>query len=305
MSLSLESLQVLDAIERNGSFAGAAEALHRVPSAITYSVHRLEQNLDVRLFDRSGKHGRGARLTEAGRELLNEGRNLLRAAAELERRVKQVDKGWEAELRIAADTIIAPEKLYGMAAEFYAENSGTHLRLMSEVLAGNWDALQSGRADLVIGASGDAPPGGGYATRFLGRVEFEFVAAPGHPICDEPQPLKESSILSHRAVSVADSSRNLPARTAGLLSGQDALTVPTMHAKVAAHAAGLGIGYLPQPIAVREARAGRLRILKVEVNRSGGEIMIAWRHANAGKALKWFLKRLEDPVVMAMLTDYA
>lgn len=305
MRLTLESLRVLDAIERNGSFASAAEELHRVPSAITYSVHQLEQNLDVRLFDRSGKHGRGARLTDAGRELLNEGRNLLRAAAELECRVKQVDKGWEAELRIAADTIIAPEKLYGLVAEFYEKNSGTHLRLMSEVLAGNWDALQSGRADLVIGASGDAPPGGGYATRILGRVEFEFVAAPGHPICSESQPLKESSILSHRAVSVADSSRNLPPRTAGLLSGQDVLTVPTMHAKVAAHAAGLGVGYLPQPIARRESRAGRLRILEIEVNRGGGEIMIAWRPANAGKALKWFLKRLEDPAVMAMLTDYA
>ena len=43
--LSLDALQVLDAIERQGSFAAAAEALHRVPSAVTYAVQKLEQDL--------------------------------------------------------------------------------------------------------------------------------------------------------------------------------------------------------------------------------------------------------------------
>jgi hypothetical protein len=52
--LSLDALLVLDAIARKGSFAAAAEELHRVPSAITYTVQKLEQDLDVQLFDRSG-----------------------------------------------------------------------------------------------------------------------------------------------------------------------------------------------------------------------------------------------------------
>src|SRR5205809_5280043 len=103
MKLSLESLQVLDAIDRKGSFAGAADDLHRVPSAITYSVRQLEESLGVGLFDRTGHR---AVLTEAGRELLSEGRRLLQAAADLECRVQQVAKGWESELRIAIDTII-------------------------------------------------------------------------------------------------------------------------------------------------------------------------------------------------------
>src|SRR5260370_375245 len=78
MSLSLESLQVLDAIDRKGSFAAAAEDLHRVPSAITYSVRQLEESLGIEIFDRTGHR---AVLTEAGREVLSEGRKLLRAAA--------------------------------------------------------------------------------------------------------------------------------------------------------------------------------------------------------------------------------
>lgn len=290
MKLSLESIQVIDAIDRKGSFAAAAEELHRVPSAVTYSIQQIEQDLDVLLFDRSGHR---AKLTDAGQELLREGRHLLRAAADLECRVQQVAKGWESELRIAVDTLIGPEKLYPLVDEFYRQNSGTRIRIATEVLAGNWDALAAGRADLAIGASGDTPMGG-FTTRSLGHVEFVFVAAPHHPIANEPEPLSEMAILKHRAISVGDTARNLPPRTTGLLSGQDTLTVPSMTAKVAAHIVGLGVGYLPDAVARREASAGRLRIFDTQVSKQGGEMVIAWRPGHAGRALKWFVKRLDD-----------
>src|SRR5947209_5307379 len=116
MKLSLEALQVIDAIDRKGSFAGAADELHRVPSAITYSVRQLEDGLGITLFDRSANR---AVLTEAGRALLAEGRRLLQAAADLECRVQQVARGWESQLRIALDTLIAPRHLFGLLDEFY------------------------------------------------------------------------------------------------------------------------------------------------------------------------------------------
>jgi DNA-binding transcriptional LysR family regulator len=298
MSLSLESLQVLDAIDRKGSFAAAAEDLHRVPSAITYSIRQLEEGLGIELFDRSGHR---AVLTAAGRELLAEGRRLLRAAADLECRVQQVAKGWESELRIAVDTIVSLDRLFGLTGEFYEQRTGTRLRFSHEVLGGTWDALASGRADFAIGAAGEAPAGRTYSTRPLGRMQMLFVAAPFHPICDEPQPLGEAAIQRHRAVSVADSSRLLPPRTVGLISGQDVLTVPTLEAKAAAHVAGLGVGFLPRWIAEREEHAGRLRILEVEGTRSPIEIVTAWRPGAEGKALQWFAARLEDPLVAAEL----
>src|SRR3954464_11394762 len=131
MRLSLDALQVMDAIDRKGSFAAAADELHRVPSAITYSVKQLEEGLGIALFDRTGHR---AVLTEAGQELLSQGRRLLRAAADLECRVQQVAKGWESELRIAVDTVIGADKILRLAGEFYEQASGTRLKLMHEVL---------------------------------------------------------------------------------------------------------------------------------------------------------------------------
>src|SRR6476646_9807874 len=131
MKLSLDGLLVLDAIARKGNFAAAAEELHRVPSAITYTVQKLEQDLGVTLFDRSGHR---ARLTAAGEELLKEGRHLLRAAVDIECRVQRVAKGWETELRIAYDDVIPASRLCPLVTEFYAQGGGTRLRLGTEVL---------------------------------------------------------------------------------------------------------------------------------------------------------------------------
>lgn len=50
-ALTLEALRVMDAIDRRGSFAAAADELGRVPSALSYTMQKLEEELDVVLFD--------------------------------------------------------------------------------------------------------------------------------------------------------------------------------------------------------------------------------------------------------------
>ena len=300
LKLSLEALQVIDAIDRRGSYAAAAEELHRVPSALSYSVHKLEQDLDVLVFDRRGHR---AQLTEAGRELLDEGRQLLRAAGELECRVKRVATGWETELRIAVDTVIAVPRLFPLLEAFYAEGSGTRIRITNEVLGGTWDALVDNRADLAIGTSGEAPPGGGYTCKLLGWRDHVYAVAPAHPLAREAGPLKREQILAHRAVAVGDTSRSLAPRSVGLLTGQDVLTVPDMAAKAAAQVAGLGAGYLPAGVAVPLARAGKLVIKETEESGTVGNLYYSWRSADRGKALRWFVKRLEDEAVRTQLLE--
>lgn len=291
MVLTLDALQVLEAIDRRGSFAAAAIELDRVPSAITYTVRRLEESLDVLLFDRKGRR---ARFTPAGRELLERGRSLLAEAAAVEQRVRRVATGWESELRIAVDTIVPLARIWPLCGRFYAEcrerdAPQTRLRISREVLGGAWDALAEGRVDLVLGASGDAPPGGGYRMRLMAEVPMVFVVSPRHPLAEAPEPLAESSILPHRAVVAADSSRRLPPRTVGLLTGQDTLTVPDLQAKLAAQAAGLGCGALPWCLAADEVAAGRLVVKSLETARPPARISAAWRESRPGKALAWWI----------------
>ena len=79
-ALTLEALRVMDAIDRRGSFAAAADELGRVPSALSYTMQKLEEEQDVALFDRSGHR---TKYPNVGRMLLERGRALLEAADEL------------------------------------------------------------------------------------------------------------------------------------------------------------------------------------------------------------------------------
>ena len=302
MKLTLDSLTVLDAIDRRGSFAAAAEELYRVPSAISYTMQKLEQDLDTAIFDRSGHR---AKLTPAGKTLLAEGRRVLLAAHELEGQVKRIATGWETELRIAVDTIIPMTSLLPLVKEFYFEhatdddnpNEGTQVQLQHEVLGGTWDALISNRADLVIGASGDGPAGGGYTTSPLGEFNMVFAVAPHHPLAAADEPISSTEIMKHRAIAIADSSRQLAPRSIGLLTGQAVLTVPDMTSKLQAQIDGLGVGYLPQYWAEEAIARQQLIVKSVEAAPNKAACFIAWRSDNKGKALKWFIKNLTQTTI--------
>jgi DNA-binding transcriptional LysR family regulator len=300
MRITLEALQILDAIDTRGSYAAAADALNRVPSALSHAMQKLEGDLAVTLFIRAGRR---AVLTPAGRTLLEDGRRLLRAAGDLECRVKRLDSGWENELRIAVEAVVPLPRLLPLLDDFYRQTSGTRLRLATEVLGGCWDALLTRHADLAIAAPGDVPGGGGFRTRPFGTLEFRFAVAPHHPLAAAAEPITAGLLLQHRAVALADTSRELLARSSGLLSGQDVLTVPDIDTKVAAQAAGLGVGHLDRRRAEHEAAAGRLVIKQVAEPAPALPLHLAWRSDQQGKALDWFLERLEDAAVRAALLE--
>lgn len=300
--LTLDSLQLVDAIDRQGSFAAAAAELGRVPSAVTYATRKLEEELDVLLFDRRGYR---ARLTPAGAELLREGRLLLTAVSDLARRVQRIAAGWERELRIAIDSIIAFERVLPALAKF-CEAAPTRVVISEEVLGGTWDALITGRADLAIGASQEGPEpsrlGPAYRHEPLGTAEFVFAVAPGHPLAAVPVPLTAPELRQHRQIVVADSSLRLTPRTSGLLGMQDTLTVPTFEAKIAAQKAGIGCGFLPICRIRNELERGELIAKETDEGRRTSALHYAWRADTRGNALDWWLATLRNSATRAALT---
>ncbi|WP_353084357.1 LysR family transcriptional regulator [Stenotrophomonas sp.] len=296
LKLSLDALQILDAIDRRGSFAAAGKALHKVPSTISYTVSKLEEDLGVQLFDRVGPR---AHLTPAGEALLEEGRHLLRAARELEMRVRRVASGWEAELTVAVDSMFVPALLAEDVRAFNAVAEQTRMRLISESLSGTWEALLDRRADLLVGAAGEGPSGGGYVVEPMGVVRFVFAVAPSHPLAAASEPLGREQLAAHCAIAVADSARRLLPRTVGLLMGQETVTVPDMVSKFRLQCAGLGFGFLPEPYVRRAVEEGRLVIRQVEEPKPDETFWLAWRTGEEGAALRWWRERMQRPAVLA------
>jgi len=318
---------MMDAIARSGSFAAAARLLGKVPSALTYNVRQLEDALDVLLFDRSSRQ---ATLTAAGSELLDEGRRLLEQMDAVASRVKRIATGWETQLGIAVDDVVSRSTLLDLCSDFYAECTvrsksargptgaaatppPTRLRLQTEVMAGTWEALVTGGADLAIGVGTGREVPSGVAVRELGTVTFCFAVAPHHPLAGAKEPLDDAEIVRHRAVAVADSAHRLAPMTVHLLAGQDVLTVSDMDAKIAALARGVGCGFVPAAMARGAIAAGRLVVKKVQRAQPVARLGYAWRVARGrageprvaepGLALRWWLDRLEGATTRGALLE--
>ena len=298
LRLSLEALQIVDAIDRRGSFSAAGKELHRVPSTISYTVSKLESDLAVQVFERNGPR---VLLTRAGQELLKEGRYLLKAAHDLEQRVRRVASGWETELGIGIDSMFSALALGADVRAFYDVAQQTRLRIVQETLSGTWEALLERRVDLLVGAPGDGPAGGGYVSQPIGSLPFVFAVAPGHPLATAPEPLGRNQLQHHRAVVVADSARQMAPRTVGVLLGQDALTLPTMHDKLSYQLAGLGFGFLPEPCARGAIERGLLLEKQVEEPKPAETFYLAWRAGEGGAALEWWTERMRAPDLFARL----
>jgi DNA-binding transcriptional LysR family regulator len=299
--LSPDNLAMLQAIADQGSLA-AARHMDLVPSAITYRVRQIEDALDVLLFDRSA---RKAVLTDAGRELVDEGQRILRDIDAVAQRVKRVATGWEPHLTIAVDSLVAQPTLFELTEAFLGLNPPTQLKLQRETLSGTWEALVNGSADLALGVVVEQANAAGIASKPLGEVPFVLAVAPHHPLATLPEPLTDALVMQHRAVAVADSTRSGTGLSLGLFSGQRVLTVSDMSAKLQAQLRGLGCGNLPQCLAQPYLDTGTLVAKRTERGQRLSRVSYAWRtpaHKSAmGKALAWWLEQLASSVTRAAL----
>ncbi len=88
----LDVLVILDALEKRGALPRLRQSSIKTPSALSYTIHKLESDLNIQLLDRSGHR---ARFTCTGQMLLEKGRELLHTARELELQAIRLHQGWE------------------------------------------------------------------------------------------------------------------------------------------------------------------------------------------------------------------
>ncbi len=302
-ALSPENLGLLEAVARLGSMAAASRELGMVPSALTYRIRQIEDALDVLLFDRSARR---AVLTPAGAELLRSGQYLLNELDAVAQRVKRVATGWEPQLTIAADAIIARATLYELCEAFYAEGAPTRLKLRAETLSGTVESLESGQADIALGVPSELSLHD-FQSAPMGTLSFVYAVAPHHPLATATHALRDEELREHRAVAVADSSLRGRGLTHNLLPGQDVLTVPTMQHKLEAQLRGLGGGFLPLSLAQPFIDSGRLVVKAVQRPNRTLRVAYAWRQpggaSEVGRALRWWLDRLQHPTTRSALLN--
>ncbi|AMG53726.1 LysR family transcriptional regulator [Citrobacter amalonaticus] len=281
----LDVLIILDALEKEGSFAAASAKLYKTPSALSYTVHRLESDLNIQILDRSGHR---ARFTRTGQMLLEKGREVLHTVRELEKQAIKLHEGWENELVIGVDDTFPFSLLAPLIESFYQHHSVTRLKFINGVLGGSWDALIQGRADIIVGAMHEPPSSSDFSVARLGELEQIFAVAPHHPLAEEAEPLSRSTIKRYRAIVVGDSSPLAAATATQLLDDQEAITVFDFKTKLELQISGLGCGYLPRYLAQRFLESGALIEKKVAAQILFEPVWMGWNEQTAGLASAWW-----------------
>jgi len=273
--ITLAQLRALEALADTGSLAGAAERLGRTHPAVQAAVRSLEAQLGLPLFVRGGYR---LALTDAGRLILGKARGVLAGARELEVHAGRLAAGEEPEFKVViGDLTPVPETINLLQREM-AAFPATRLRLAFETLAGPWERLLDGEADLIFH---HLEPG---EMRFeaipLRTVRLIPVSAPGLFPAD-PQELRPEHLQRAPQCIVRDTATLWKGRDYFLVPGAPSVSVGDQLTKREVILQGVGWGHMPDFLIKDDLATGRLVSLQGPVLRGGAAEIVAARRAAA------------------------
>ncbi|HWB83805.1 MAG TPA: LysR family transcriptional regulator [Bryobacteraceae bacterium] len=267
MTSSIESfrLAVFRTVAECLSFTQAAERLHLSQPAVTSHIKVIEEELAVRLFERSSG---GIRLTPAGERLFTFALEAQRLAQQALASIGALTGECLGRLRVGASTTIAQYVLPGLLAEFRQLHSRVDLSVVSANTADIVAEMLARRIDLGLIEG----PAGATDVKVETFVPDEIVVIAGESHvfaageCDtllpedltaEPLLLRERGSGTRRVVEDALREAGVDLRLLCIVMELDSTEAIKSGAE-----AGLGVGFVSR-WALRSERASRLRIIPV------------------------------------------
>lgn len=232
---TVEQWAILRAVVELGSYAQAAETLHRSQSSISYAITNLQHAAGVQLLQ---IEGRRAVLTEAGRALLAEVEPLIDDFLRIEQRASAVGHGERVALRLLVDSVFPKPRLLAALRRLAGVHPHVDVRLreavrlpMPEPTDRTYDIAI---AQPVIGAR--------YGKR-VADVDLIAVAAKGHPLAHRTRPISRATLARHLRIEIRD--LELSAPTKGQTGGK-AWHMSTIDSALGVVREGLGYSWLPR-----------------------------------------------------------
>ena len=262
--MNLKQLDVFLAVAETGSFSRGAEATYLTQSTVSQHIAALEQELGVRLLDRTS---RGAVLTEGGKILLDHARKVVADTREIERAIRRFRGLESVHLRVGTSTIPGDYLIPDALPLFFERHPGIRLTLVPGDSRDILDKLL--REAVEIAVVGSRFDDGGITFSPLGKDEILVVAVSGHRLAGRPVPLQE--LLEEACIMREPGSgtaRTVQEALVTLGLDPDRLTVRvclgSTEAVKHAVAAGLGISFLSEISVRKELARGELVALAVE-----------------------------------------
>jgi DNA-binding transcriptional LysR family regulator len=284
--MELYQLRTFVAVAESRHLTRAAERLHLSQPAVSGHIKALEQELDVRLFDRAPT---GMTLTEPGRQLLAHAQRVLTAAEGIRQAAQQLHGAISGQLQVGTVADPVDNRLGAVLSAAVRRHPLLRLELHQTMSGTALESVREGRLDASF-YFGDAP--GAPLTALPLRQLIYRVAAPAAwsaRVRDARWPevarlpwIRTPTLSTHtRLVSKLFEAHGLPPPAAAVLADDETVITSLV-------IAGLGVALVRDEVA--RGRAG------------DGELVV-WPHAAIETTL-WFVTmaaRAEEPALAALL----
>ena len=268
--LTLDQFQVFVAVAEDGSFSATARRMNRAQSAVTYAVQKLEDQLGLRLFDRTGYR---PTLTEAGAALLARATRVIREVEAFSDQARGITQGLEPELPLVVDAMFPMPRIVDALRVFRERYPTVPTRIYVASLGATANLVLDGTCTFGI-ALVFAVSGAELRAHPIETVRMVAVAAPCHPLSALKRPISTDELQQHVQLVLTDHSGRTDKRDNGVLSRRN-WRLGDLGAKHAMLLGGLGWGGMPMHMVEADLDAGRLcRIEPEEWGQSAGGVQL-------------------------------
>ena len=289
--MDLAQLEVFLAVAREGRFSRAAEKLFRTQSAVSQTIHKLEQELGEPLLDRSSRDGL---LTDAGRVLQEYAERLLNLRSDAQEALVELRELHKGKLAIAANEFTA---LYLLPVLGEFRRVHPMIKIVVQRALGSHIPDDVLRHNSELGVLTYDPQEPQLCSTVVYLDELIFVVPPDHPLARAQQvsirQLGAESFVAH-IVSSPYREKVIQAFKRHKTPLHMDIELPTLQAIKRFVAMGNGVALLPEISVVNELARGELVRIAVRELRLHRKLRLVYRKsASLSHAARAFLKVAE------------
>ncbi|CAB3806982.1 LysR family transcriptional regulator [Paraburkholderia fynbosensis] len=292
--LTLDQLRALVASADEGSFSAAGRKLLRAQSAVSQSVQTLEDELEIELFDRSGKF---PVLSDAGKALIDDARIILEGAEALRARAATFASDIEPELTLAVEQMFPNKYLMDSLRVLGELFPAVRVTIYAEALGSPEKRLEAGAAQLGI-----YPPynvgRGEFESEFLAAIPIVPVVCAQHPLALVDGPISNAQLNQHLQLVLTDPEQRMQTVAPGAPLGARYWQFADQRTRLEYLLGGFGWCHVPLHFVEDYLESGRLKRIALQ-RLAGGHLSIGLhvvhrRNYRLGKVARWLIDDLRE-----------
>jgi DNA-binding transcriptional LysR family regulator len=260
MNISIDQIEALDAVARLGTFQKAADELGKGHSAVIYLLKTLEEEVGLKLLDRSGYR---SQMTEEAKILLQYFKRILNSRDDIELLCKKLRDSWEPNISLVYDGVIDFEIISDVLLILQKSEIPTEIKVSAAYLDEVEKRFTSEDSDLMLTILPNQQLKGPAIN--LRPIDMHLVAHKDHSMNKDEKILSVEDLNRHMYISVRGSIAGLGLSTEQL-EFSSSIIVNDFHSKKSAIAKGLGFGWMPRYLIHRELESGQFTSVKTEIS---------------------------------------